>query len=132
MSTLREFSCGASVSPEHGTSAEKLLKSADEALYRAKKSGQNCVKVRPPGCAGRPSLTQNQLGTEVVATSTLDMSKSERFRQVPGLLKCFFRLPIEQVEIFEAIVARRRISGARFRSTSRRIASKSYGRINSH
>jgi diguanylate cyclase (GGDEF)-like protein len=46
--TLREagsFSCGVAVSPEHGTSVEELLQSADEALYRAKKLGKNCVEI---------------------------------------------------------------------------------------
>ncbi len=54
-------------------------------------------------------------------------------RELLVMLKCFFRVqPVEQVEIFEAIVATRRISGARFRPTTRCIASKSYGRINSN
>ncbi|MCP3887309.1 MAG: GGDEF domain-containing protein [Desulfobulbaceae bacterium] len=38
------ISIGVATSPEHGTSRDTLLKSADEALYRAKENGRNRVE----------------------------------------------------------------------------------------
>jgi len=39
------LSLGISVFPEHGTHLEQLIHASDEAMYEAKKSGRNCVKV---------------------------------------------------------------------------------------
>ena len=39
------LSIGISLAPEHGTSPEKLLKSADLALYRAKANGRDRVEL---------------------------------------------------------------------------------------
>jgi diguanylate cyclase (GGDEF)-like protein/PAS domain S-box-containing protein len=39
------ISCGVAAFPQHGTTAEELLRSADRALYRAKNSGRNRVVV---------------------------------------------------------------------------------------
>ena len=41
------ISLGVAVLPEHGTSRERLLAAADEALYSAKKTGRNKVVVAP-------------------------------------------------------------------------------------
>lgn len=40
-------SIGVATYPEHGDTAKKLYKSADDALYKAKESGRNCVVVYP-------------------------------------------------------------------------------------
>ena len=40
---------------EHAT-AEAVLKSADQALYRAKGAGRNCVVLHPPGRRGAPRI----------------------------------------------------------------------------
>ena len=47
-------SLGVAVYPDHGTDAAALTKSADQAMYRAKEAGRDCVRVCPPseGSAG--------------------------------------------------------------------------------
>jgi diguanylate cyclase (GGDEF)-like protein len=45
-------SIGIASFPQHGTTADELVRSADEALYRAKRSGKNRVELakrRPAG-----------------------------------------------------------------------------------
>jgi diguanylate cyclase (GGDEF)-like protein len=37
------LSLGIAISPEDGTTRTELLKAADEALYRAKHAGRDCV-----------------------------------------------------------------------------------------
>ena len=39
------ISIGLAYSPQHGTSAAQLIKAADDALYKAKQAGRNCVYV---------------------------------------------------------------------------------------
>ncbi len=51
------ISAGVSTYPDHGLSPQVLLKQADEALYKAKASGRNCVVLAP------------QKGTKSVASS---------------------------------------------------------------
>jgi diguanylate cyclase (GGDEF)-like protein len=47
-------SVGVASFPEHGTTMETLLAAADEALFRAKRAGRNCVQVaEAPGHPGR-------------------------------------------------------------------------------
>ncbi len=41
-------SLGVAVYPDHGTDAAALTKSADQAMYRAKEAGRDCVRVCPP------------------------------------------------------------------------------------
>jgi len=43
------ISIGASYFPKHGDNASKLIAKADEALYEAKNSGKNCLKIAAPG-----------------------------------------------------------------------------------
>jgi diguanylate cyclase (GGDEF)-like protein len=51
------LSIGISMFPDHGTSAQKLLQAADNALYGAKNSGRNCVVMEQVGAeALQPSL----------------------------------------------------------------------------
>lgn len=38
------MSIGASIFPDDGIDADSLIKSADEAMYKAKKQGKNCVE----------------------------------------------------------------------------------------
>ncbi len=47
MSTMT-LSAGIAAAPEHGSSAEALLRAADAALYVAKHSGRNCIVVHQP------------------------------------------------------------------------------------
>ncbi|HEX7878566.1 MAG TPA: sensor domain-containing diguanylate cyclase [Candidatus Eisenbacteria bacterium] len=42
------ISIGVAVFPGHGRSVEDLIASADEALFRAKRGGRNCVQAAPP------------------------------------------------------------------------------------
>jgi diguanylate cyclase (GGDEF)-like protein len=43
-------SCGVSCFPEHGSTAQAMLRAADQALYRAKQAGRDRVEVaEPPG-----------------------------------------------------------------------------------
>jgi diguanylate cyclase (GGDEF)-like protein len=41
-------SAGIATYPAHGTNAEELIRAADEALYRAKKAGRDCISVHEP------------------------------------------------------------------------------------
>ena len=41
------ISAGLAVFPEHGRTIHELIKKADEAMYKAKKSGKNCVYLLP-------------------------------------------------------------------------------------
>lgn len=50
-----DISVGLSFFPEHGRTTAELLKQADNALYRAKQQGRNCIEV-----AGREFLTPDQ------------------------------------------------------------------------
>ena len=55
--TLRRItvSIGVAGFPEHGTSATQIVKSADEALYRAKAAGRDCVVVADATSTDTPS-----------------------------------------------------------------------------
>ena len=46
------LSFGVSVFPDNGTTAEEVIKAADEALYDAKNKGRDCV------CVTRAKLTK--------------------------------------------------------------------------
>ena len=39
------LSAGIAVFPQHGTTQDELIRAADEALYRAKESGRDCVRT---------------------------------------------------------------------------------------
>jgi diguanylate cyclase (GGDEF)-like protein len=39
------ISLGVAVFPEHGTTADSLIRAADQALYQAKRNGRNRVEV---------------------------------------------------------------------------------------
>jgi diguanylate cyclase (GGDEF)-like protein len=41
-------SAGIATYPAHGTNSEELIRAADEALYRAKKAGRDCISVYEP------------------------------------------------------------------------------------
>jgi diguanylate cyclase (GGDEF)-like protein len=62
--TLRRItlSIGVAGFPEHGTSAAQIVKSADEALYRAKAAGRDCVVVADATSTDTPSLTVSSSG----------------------------------------------------------------------
>jgi len=42
------ISAGVAAAPEHGTTAEVLMRAADDALYAAKDAGRNCVATYQP------------------------------------------------------------------------------------
>jgi diguanylate cyclase (GGDEF)-like protein len=46
------ISLGASVFPEHGTTAEDLLRAADQALYKAKTDGRDRLEIFAIKAAG--------------------------------------------------------------------------------
>lgn len=62
--TLRRItlSIGVAGFPEHGTSAAQIVKSADEALYRAKAAGRDCVVVAGTTSTDTPSLSVSRSG----------------------------------------------------------------------
>ncbi len=41
-------SAGIATFPAHGTNSEELIRAADEALYRSKKAGRDCISVYEP------------------------------------------------------------------------------------
>jgi diguanylate cyclase (GGDEF)-like protein len=41
-------SAGIATYPAHGDNSEDLIHAADEALYRAKKAGRDCIRVNEP------------------------------------------------------------------------------------
>ena len=45
---LNTVSIGVSLAPENGTNPERLLKSADLALYKSKADGRNCIQFFHP------------------------------------------------------------------------------------
>ncbi len=45
---LATVSIGVALAPEDGNSAERLLKSADLALYKSKADGRNCIRFFLP------------------------------------------------------------------------------------
>jgi diguanylate cyclase (GGDEF)-like protein len=45
---ITTISMGVALAPQHGASAERLLKSADMALYKAKNEGRDCVRFYSP------------------------------------------------------------------------------------
>ena len=62
--TLRRItvSIGVAAFPQHGTSAAPLLRSADEALYRAKAGGKDCVVVADATSTDTPALSVSRSG----------------------------------------------------------------------
>jgi diguanylate cyclase (GGDEF)-like protein len=64
------ISAGVATTPEHGTTRDELVKSADAGLYAAKQAGRNCVKV---ASASAKSRTNRQPTGEV---TPLTSSKS--------------------------------------------------------
>ncbi len=53
------LSCGVAIFPEHGTTAEEILRAADEALYQAKRAGKNRVVIAA-GSANAPALAARE------------------------------------------------------------------------
>jgi diguanylate cyclase (GGDEF)-like protein len=62
--TLRRItvSIGVAAFPQHGTSAAPLLRLADEALYRAKAAGRDCIIVADATSTDTPSLSVSRSG----------------------------------------------------------------------
>jgi diguanylate cyclase (GGDEF)-like protein len=52
-------SAGIAIFPEHGENQEELVRAADEALYRAKKSGRDRIVIYEPQEAGANSIEKS-------------------------------------------------------------------------
>lgn len=63
-------SMGISVFPGEGEGADELLRSADRAMYRAKRAGRNTYSLNPPGLEGSPSRPSSGPVSAVRRTSS--------------------------------------------------------------